>query len=304
MSCSREEPEHAGTCSPSVSTPTEVAMYRDCAINLPLLLYTNPNILTSVLNCDTWTFLFDDGEREHLRQYLPHFASAQDTYHLQEETVQLLLSGRNFKFGNPVNHFYRRLQLGYFNPRIAELLAIEHQASYTKYRQKRQTHYRDLLSEILFSRKAVLHEAVHSHTAFVGSIATGPYPVVVCDRERRLKESAKREYEKIWLSVKLSTQDYSNSSDEEESFEDVFNRHKEAPSTDLILRDMLNTYRKRRDSHILYPDLITEKVTLRSVQHRVDKTKRRRTNESARRKALSLTPSKPPTPSDTKPGTL
>ena len=270
----------------------EMAIYRNCAINLPLLLYSDKSLLTSVLNYDTWALLLDDEERDHLRQYLPHFPGPQDSYHLQETTVQLLLSGKNFKFGNPVSLFHKKLQLGHFNPRIAELLSVEQQALYTKYKLKRQKYYKDLLSEILMSRKAALHGAMHDDSpAYSRHIYTDKntdkHTYTDCDfteREMRLQTAAQLEYEKIWLSVKISTQDYSNSSDEDETFEDRLNRHRDSVTTDISLREMLCSYRKRRNSHILYPDLITEKVTLRSVRQRVEKKKRRMND--LRRKAV------------------
>ena len=269
---------------PTDDTVEEIAIYRDCAINLPLLLYSERSVLSSVLNYTTWALLLDDEERDHLRQYLPHFPRPQDSYHLQEETVQLLLSGKNFKFGNPVHLFHKKLQLGHFNPRIAELLSIEQQASYTKYKLMRQKYYKDLLTEILMSRKAALHDAMHTQISFVGSSLTNDCASFT-EREKRLQAAAQLEYEKIWLSVKISTQDYSNSSDEDDSFEDRLNRHKELAIPEVSLQDMLCSYRKRRNSHILYPDLITEKVTLRSVRQRVEK-KKRRMNEIYRKKAM------------------
>ena len=265
-------------------TVEEIAIYRDCAINLPLLLYSEKSVLASVLNYTTWALLLDDGERDHLRQYLPHFPRPQDSYHLQEETVQLLLSGKNFKFGNPVYLFHKKLQRGHFNPRIAELLSIEQQASYTKYKLMRQKYYKDLLTEILMSRKTALHDAMHTQVSFVGTSLTNDCASFT-EREMRLQAAAQLEYEKIWLSVKISTQDYSNSSDEDDSFEDRLSRHKELITPDISLQDMLCSYRKRRNSHILYPDLITEKVTLRSVRQRVEK-KKRRMNEIHKKKAM------------------
>lgn len=259
----------------------EVAIYRNCAINLPLLLYTHKSILSSVLNYDTWAQLLDDEERDHLRHHLPHFPRPQDSYHLQEETIQLLLSGKNFKFGNPVALFHRKLQLGHFNPRIAELLSIEQQASYTKYKLIRHQYYKDLLTEILMSRKTALHSASHSHTGYSPRGAPASH---LTEREVRLQSAAQLQYEKVWLSVKIATQDYSNSSDEDETFEDRLNKHKESVTCEVSLHDMLSCYRKRRNSHILYPDLITEKVTLRSVRNRVEK-KKRKMGEQHRKKA-------------------
>ena len=285
---STASPTAPSTASPppcsSEDTVEEIAIYKNCALNLPLLLYTERSLLSSVLNYDTWALLLGDEERDHLRQYLPHFPGPQDSYHLQETTVQLLLSGSNFKFGNPVTLFHKRLQLGHFNPRIAELLAVEQQALYTKYKLKRQRYYKDLLTEILMSRKAALHSAMHrdspatpyskQHT-FTDTAVCTTIGGSFTEREMRLQAAAQREYEKIWLSVKISTQDYSNSSDEDDTFEDRLNRHRDALTPDISLRDMLCSYRKRRNSHILYPDLITEKVTLRSVRQRVEKKKRR-----------------------------
>lgn len=261
-----EDTSEAVTC--------EVAIYRDCAINIPLTLYSNKNILAAVLNYETWAHLLNDEERDHLRQYLPHFP-CQDSYHLQEETVRKLLNGRNFKFGNPVYLFHRKLQLGHFNPRIAELLAVEQQALYIRYKLHRQKYYKDLLSDALSGRQKALRNAIHSVT---DNLEVLNQPNHFSQREVALQQSAQREYEKVWLSVKISTQDYSNSSDEDETFEDRLNQHKSTPETDkLCLKDMLTDYRKRRNSHILYPDLITDKVTLLSVRHRVEK-KRRRSN--------------------------
>ena len=271
--------------STSAGPDSEVAIYRDCVIDLPISLFGDKSIVASVLNYETWTLLLDHEDRDHLRQYLPHFPRPQGSYHLQEETVQLLFSGKNFKFGNPVFQFHRKIQLGHFNPRISDLLALEQQASYAKYKLKQQKYYKDLLNEILMSRRATLHGAVHVKNGYFGTAYQLDCVSSFSEREKRLQAAAQLEYEKIWLSVKISTQDYSNSSDEDETFQDRLNRHKDSLKSDISLKDMLNSYRKRRNSHILYPDLITEKVTLKSVRHRVEK-KRRKQNESVRRKAM------------------
>lgn len=263
---------------------TEIAVYRNCAINLPLQLFENSDIIRLILNCDTWALLFDDEERDHLRQYLPHFPH--DSYHLQELTVDRLLNGENFKFGNPVKEFHKKLQRGDFNPRISQLLATETQASYAKYKLKRQRYYKNLLAETLLSRRSALHDAAHAHTAFVTGVKH--CEGVLSEREVNFKNNAQLEYEKIWLSVKISERDYSNSSDEEETFESRLIRHTADDKADLSLKDMLSSYRKRRNSHILYPDLITEKVTLLSVKNRVQKRekKRRCQKENSKKKAL------------------
>ncbi|CAB4030940.1 Hypothetical predicted protein, partial [Paramuricea clavata] len=77
-------------------------------IELPIDLIENPEIFSHVLSLDTWNCVLTPDDRKHLKKFLPVLPT--DYPHAQEENLRSLFGGENFKFGNPLETFQKKLQ--------------------------------------------------------------------------------------------------------------------------------------------------------------------------------------------------
>lgn len=52
----------------------------------------------------------------------------------KEKSLRRLFNGENFKFGNPVNEFFKELKIGNFRPDIRSMRKLLRKAEYKEYR--------------------------------------------------------------------------------------------------------------------------------------------------------------------------
>ncbi|XP_075695235.1 nuclear factor related to kappa-B-binding protein isoform X2 [Rhinoderma darwinii] len=257
-------------------------------VDLPEDLLEDPELFFDVVGMNTWQNVLSDSQREHLRQFLPSFP--EHNTEQQEQVVQSLFRGENFRFGNPLHVAQKLFRDGHLNPEVVKYRQLCLKSQYKRYLTSQQTYFHNLLKQILASRKELLDVARTKGLDPVmkrkpSSLRNSPE-----ERERR----AQRRYLKILREVKEECGDATLSSEEEDlsswlpgsptqspgaavplrsvstlSTQDM----KTADKVELTERDLkllLRKHREKRKHQPDHPDLVTEDVTVNDIMTRVN----------------------------------
>ncbi|XP_034232417.1 uncharacterized protein LOC117640193 isoform X3 [Thrips palmi] len=133
----------------------------DCKVNgtvlqLPQGLCEQEDVFQQLLSHETWKNL-SSANREHLKKFLPTFTSNNDAE--QEASLQLLFSGENMRFGNPLKDFHRNLKNGYYRPDIARMRCLLKKALSREYNYSQKRYYFRVMKSVLVSRQKLLQAA-------------------------------------------------------------------------------------------------------------------------------------------------
>lgn len=133
----------------------------DCKVNgtvlqLPQGLCEQEDVFQQLLSHETWKNI-SSASREHLKKFLPNFKSNNDAE--QEATLQLLFSGENVRFGNPLKDFHRNLKNGYYRPDIARMRCLLKKALSREYNYSQKRYYFRVMKSVLVSRQKLLQAA-------------------------------------------------------------------------------------------------------------------------------------------------
>ncbi|XP_072012815.1 nuclear factor related to kappa-B-binding protein isoform X2 [Engystomops pustulosus] len=237
---------------------------------------------------DTWQSVLSDSQREHLRQFLPSFP--ENNNEQQEQVVQSLFSGENFRFGNPLHMAQKLFRDGHLNPEVVKYRQLCVKSQYKRYLTSQQQYFHNLLKQILASRKELLDVAQKKGPDVAMKRKQTSIRNTPEERERR----AQRRYLKILREVKEECGDATLSSEEEDlsswlpgsptpspvaavplrsvptlSTQDM----KTADKLELTERDLkllLRKHREKRKHQPDHPDLMTDDVTMNDIMTRVN----------------------------------
>lgn len=134
----------------------EVCNFGGTELALPIDLIEQKEIFFKVVSMDTWKNVLTPADRKHLETFLPSLPT--DYPHAQEENLSALLSGENFRFGNPVQQFQQKLKDGYFYPDVVKYKRLCRKAKFKEYKIQQQRYHKKLLKEILISRQEILDQ--------------------------------------------------------------------------------------------------------------------------------------------------
>lgn len=134
----------------------EVCNFSGTEVALPLELIEQEEIFFRVVSMGTWRNILSPASRKHLEKFLPVLPT--DYPHAQEENISALLSGGNFRFGNPVQQFQKKLQDGFFYPDVVKYKKMCRKAKYKEYKIQQQRYHKKVLREILISRQEILDQ--------------------------------------------------------------------------------------------------------------------------------------------------
>ncbi|KAG9482062.1 nuclear factor related to kappa-B-binding protein [Eleutherodactylus coqui] len=283
------DPLDLGPCLDSNGTGImEPCLLGGTRVSLPEDLLEDPELFFDVVSVDTWQNVLSDSQREHLRQFLPSFP--ENNTEQQEQAVQSLFIGENFRFGNPVHVAQKLFRDGHLNPEVVKYRQLCLKSQYKRYLTSQQQYFHNLLKQILASRKELLDVARKKGPDLVMkrkpvSLRNSPE-----ERERR----AQRRYLKILREVKEECGDATLSSEEEDlsswlpgsptqsptaavplhsvptlSTQDM----KTADKVELTERDLkllLRKHREKRKHQPDHPDLMTDDVTMNDIMTRVN----------------------------------
>lgn len=253
-------------------------------VSLPEDLLEDPELFFDVVSADTWQNVLSDSQREHLRQFLPSFP--ENSTEQQEQVVQSLFRGENFRFGNPLHSAQKLFRDGHLNPEVVKYRQLCLKSQYKRYLTSQQQYFHNLLKQILASRKELLDVARKKGPDLVmkrkpASLRNSPE-----ERERR----AQRRYLKILREVKEECGDATLSSEEEDlsswlpgsptqspalrsvptlSTQDMKTADK-AELTERDLKLLLRKHREKRKHQPDHPDLMTDDVTINDIMTRVN----------------------------------
>ncbi|XP_053307643.1 nuclear factor related to kappa-B-binding protein isoform X2 [Spea bombifrons] len=266
----------------------EECLLGDTRVFLPEDLLEDPDLFFDVVSLDTWKNVLSDSQREHLKQFLPSFP--ENNAQQQEETIQSLFRGDNFRFGNPLQIAQKLFRDGHFNPEVVKYRQLCQKSQYKRYLNSQQQYFHTLLKQILASRKELLDLARKNGPDLAMKRKSSSSRNSPEERERR----AHRRYLKILREVKEECGDGTLSSEEEDlsswipgspsqspgvavplrvvptlSTQDM----KTADKLDLNNRDLkllLRRHREKRKRQPDHPDLMTDDITLNDIMSRVN----------------------------------
>ncbi|CAI9731518.1 Hypothetical predicted protein [Octopus vulgaris] len=110
-------------------------------------------IFNEVINFETWEKVLTPAQRHHLLKFLPTFPV--DDQEQKQITVKRLLSGENFKFGNPVKKFHMKLKGGTFTSEILKYPHLYRKFKFRDYKMRQQRYYTKLFKDVILSRQHV-----------------------------------------------------------------------------------------------------------------------------------------------------
>ncbi|XP_072282735.1 nuclear factor related to kappa-B-binding protein isoform X2 [Pyxicephalus adspersus] len=257
-------------------------------VSLPEDLLEDPELFFDVVSLDTWQTVLSDSQREHLKQFLPTFP--EDNARHQDDIIQSLFRGDNFRFGNPLQVAQKLFRDGHLNPEVVKYRQLCVKSQYKRYVSSQQQYFHTLLKQILASRKELLDLARKNGPDLTMKRKPASARNTPEEKERR----AQRRYLKILREVKEECGDGTLSSEEEDltswlpgsptsspgagvplrsvptlSTQDM----KTADKVDLTERDlkmMLRRHREKRKLQSDHPDLMTEEITLNDIMTRVN----------------------------------
>ena len=128
----------------------EEVLVGDETIEVPSDLYTDPSIFHQFFSVDTWNDLLPEEVKMGLLKLLPSFQ--QNDIDEKAKTIEMLFSGENFLFGNPINKFRRELLEGDFSLERRAMKSIVREAQERDHKEWLERHKVTLVQELLDSR--------------------------------------------------------------------------------------------------------------------------------------------------------
>ncbi|XP_058925731.1 nuclear factor related to kappa-B-binding protein isoform X2 [Kogia breviceps] len=283
------DPLELGPCGDGHGTRImEDCLLGGTRVSLPEDLLEDPEIFFDVVSFSTWREVLSDSQRQHLQQFLPHFA--EDSVGQRERLLLALFSGENFRFGNPLHIAQKLFRDGHFNPEVVKYRQLCFRSQYKRYLSSQQQYFHRLLKQILASRSDLLEMARRSGPA-LPSRQKRPSPSRTPEeREWRTQQR----YLKVLREVKEECGDSALSSDEEDLSSWLPSSPARSPSpavplrvvptlstTDMKTADkielgdsdlkiMLKKHHEKRKHQPDHPDLLTGDLTLHDIMTRVN----------------------------------
>lgn len=126
-------------------------------IDIPQELCEQKSLFKDVASLETWDEILSNEQRAHLMKFLPTFPENDSLR--KRQVIRDLFNGSNFKFGNPVDNFHKKLKDGLLSPEMAKMTSALSRAKHREYVYQQQHYFYKLLQEILISRKRLLEAA-------------------------------------------------------------------------------------------------------------------------------------------------
>ncbi|XP_076467906.1 uncharacterized protein LOC143298812 isoform X2 [Babylonia areolata] len=184
-------------------------------VMLPEAFNSQTNIFEHVMSVDTWNNVLDEEERKRLKALLPTFP--EDDEAEKDETVRRLFNGDNFKFGNPLQQFHKKLKDGLLSPDIAKCNRMCRKFKKREYKFTQQKYLSNLVSEIIVSRERTLHLRNGQPPDKVLPFRSVPKP----ERNKDMKDRVEKNYHRILKEAREECNLEDTSSEEEESINTV-----------------------------------------------------------------------------------
>ncbi|GIX89407.1 nuclear factor related to kappa-B-binding protein [Caerostris extrusa] len=108
-----------------------------------------------VLSPSTWKSVCNKKNAERLKKHLPVFPENDEKE--KNITLRRLIHGENFKFGTPLQHFFKKLKDGFMSSDVIEVTKALKQANYREYKYQQKQYSYHLFWDILFSRKKLIN---------------------------------------------------------------------------------------------------------------------------------------------------
>ncbi|KAI9563200.1 hypothetical protein GHT06_010658 [Daphnia sinensis] len=127
------------------------------AVVLPTQICENASVLTEMLSSELLSDVLTLEDMQHLHSYLPAFKT--DMENERHKTWNMLFSKKNFMFGNPVEHFSKKMECGLYNPDIAQTRNLFQKLQKKNIKREQRNYYFNLLQSVVMSRQQLIEAA-------------------------------------------------------------------------------------------------------------------------------------------------
>ncbi|KAL5500430.1 hypothetical protein EMCRGX_G011990 [Ephydatia muelleri] len=131
-------------------------LYDGEEFEVPVELLQDKTLFKKVLSLETWHNVLTSDDRQFLQGLLPAGASPV----FKDEVIGLLFSGQQFKFGNPVEQVWNKLNEGSYSPETFESKEQLKDLKYQQYQLDQKRYHLRALQELLLSRQEMLQSAL------------------------------------------------------------------------------------------------------------------------------------------------
>ena len=127
-------------------------------ISLPVRVCESAEDFVAMLSTKALKEALTADEIKHLQQtYLPRFQNNEEDE--RNATWDIIFSGSNTKFGNPVHIFANKLESGWYNPEIARTRKVYRKACRRKAKMEERSQSFGLLQKVIISRQQLIEAA-------------------------------------------------------------------------------------------------------------------------------------------------
>lgn len=137
--------------------PVEVCVVDGEQLVLPSKVCENVDIFMEMLSVESLVEVLTPEDVEHLQSYLPHFG--EDDEEQKVLTWDMLFSGQNFKYGNPVINFCHKVEAGWYNPEIVQTRKLFNKMHEANVGREQKNYYLKLLQSVIVSRQQLVEAA-------------------------------------------------------------------------------------------------------------------------------------------------
>ena len=164
-------------------------LYDGEEFEVPVELLQDKTLFKKVLSLETWSNVLTSDDRNFLQGLLPAGASPV----FKDEVIGLLFSGQQFKFGNPVEQVWDKLNEGSYSPETFESKEQLKDLKYQQYQLDQKRYHLRVLQELLLSRQEMLQAALAT-----GSLDNLPKRTKLVGKKRNtLHKRAKVKFRRI-----------------------------------------------------------------------------------------------------------
>ncbi|KAK9512387.1 hypothetical protein O3M35_000828 [Rhynocoris fuscipes] len=125
---------------------------------LPQGLCENPDVFREFLSLDTWNS-FSESQQQYLKNFLPTFPERDEEE--KDETLRMLFSRENIRFGNPLTEFHDHLKAAHYRPDVSKMRTLLRKAQYKDYKRAERWRVYELLKSVLSSRQRLVESVVN-----------------------------------------------------------------------------------------------------------------------------------------------
>lgn len=137
--------------------PMEACLIEEETLVLPSQICEDAAVLSEMFTTELLGEILTSEDILHLHTHLPDFGPHNESE--RSRTWNMLFSGENFAFGNPVDSFAWKMESGLYNPDISQTRKLFLKLQKKNLRREQRNYYFNLLQNMLVSRQQLIEAA-------------------------------------------------------------------------------------------------------------------------------------------------